>query len=133
MWAGYLSETWERFISQNVADALVNRGTLEVQVTMMKVVARITDEDNKQFQESYKRCSRWARRHDKDAALIYSAPRSRTWRRNTCSWRSGLTVSASTGLEVLTVQRSRESRAPIWKVGAFGARPGPMRGMPPRV
>ncbi|CAI9419343.1 AAA family ATPase [Nocardioides sp. T2.26MG-1] len=74
MWAGNLSETWERFISQNVADALVNRGTLEVQVTMMKVVARITDEDNKQFQESYKRCSRWARRHDKDAALIYSAP-----------------------------------------------------------
>lgn len=74
MWAGNLSETWERFISQNVADALVNRGTLEVQVTMMKVVARISDEDNKQFQESYKRCSRWARRHDKDAALIYSAP-----------------------------------------------------------
>lgn len=74
MWAGYLSETWERFISQNVADALVNRGTLEVQVTMMKVVARITEEDNKQFQESYKRCSRWARRHDKDAALNYSAP-----------------------------------------------------------
>lgn len=74
MWAGQLSETWERFISQNVADALVNRGTLEVQVTMMKVIARITEEDNKQFQESYKRCSRWARRHDKDAALIYSAP-----------------------------------------------------------
>lgn len=74
MWAGNLSETWERFISQNVADALVNRGTLEVQVTMMKVVARISDEDNKQFQESYKRCSRWARRHDKDATLIYSAP-----------------------------------------------------------
>ena len=74
MWAGNLSETWERFISQNVADALVNHGTLEVQVTMMKVVARITDGDNKQFQESYKRCSRWARRHDKDAALIYSAP-----------------------------------------------------------
>lgn len=74
MWAGYLSETWERFISQNVADALVNRGTLEVQVTMMKVVARITAEDNKQFQESYKRCSRWARRHDKDSALNYSAP-----------------------------------------------------------
>jgi hypothetical protein len=74
MWAGYLSETWERFISQNVADSLVNRGTLEVQVTMMKVVARITNEDNKQFQESYKRCSRWARRHDKDTALIYSAP-----------------------------------------------------------
>ena len=74
MWAGYLSETWERFISQNVAAALVNRGTLEVQVTMMKVVARITAEDNKQFQESYKRCSRWARRHDKDSALNYSAP-----------------------------------------------------------
>ena len=74
MWTGHLSETWERFISQNIADALVNRGTLEVQVTMMKVVAQITPEDNKQFQESYKRCSRWARRHDKDSALNYSAP-----------------------------------------------------------
>ena len=74
MWAGHLSETWERFISQNIADALVNRGTLEVQVMMMKIVARITPEDNKQFQESYKRCSRWARRHDKDPALNYSAP-----------------------------------------------------------
>lgn len=74
MWAGYLSETWERFISQNIADALVNRGTLEVQVTMMKIVAQISPEDNKQFQESYKRCSRWARRHDKDSALNYSAP-----------------------------------------------------------
>lgn len=74
MWAGQLSETWERFISQNVADSLVNRGTLEIQVTMMKVVARITEDDNKQLQESYRRCSRWARRHDKDVALIYSAP-----------------------------------------------------------
>lgn len=74
MWAGHLSETWERFISQNIADALVNRGTLEVQVTMMKVVARITPEDNKQLQDSYKRCSRWAPRHDKDFALNYSAP-----------------------------------------------------------
>lgn len=74
MWAGQLSETWERFISQDIADALVNRGTLEIQVTMMKVVARITPEDNKEFQESYKRCSRWARRHDKDSALIYTAP-----------------------------------------------------------
>jgi hypothetical protein len=74
MWAGELSETWERFISQDIADALVNRGTLEIQVTMMKVVARITADDNKQLQESYKRCSRWARRHDKDSALNYMAP-----------------------------------------------------------
>ncbi|RNI23777.1 AAA family ATPase [Flexivirga caeni] len=74
MWAGQLSETWERFVSQNIADALVNRGNLEIQVTMMKVVAQITPEDNKQFQESYKRCSRWARRHDKDTALNYVPP-----------------------------------------------------------
>lgn len=74
MWAGGLSETWERFISQDIADSLVNRGTLEVQVTMMKVVAQVTRDDNKVFQESYKRCSRWARRHDKDVALNYVAP-----------------------------------------------------------
>ena len=73
-WAGSLSETWERIISQEIADVLVDRSTFEVRVRMMKLVARITPDDEKEMQESYSRCSQWARRHDKDFELIYSAP-----------------------------------------------------------
>lgn len=73
-WAGSLSETWERIISMEIANQLVDRGTLEVSVTMMKVVARITAGDNETFQDSYKRCSLWAKRHDKDQAVHYMPP-----------------------------------------------------------
>lgn len=75
LWAGGLSETWERIISMEIANQLVDRDKLEVRVKMMKVVARITVEDNREFQESYGRCSLWAKRHDKDQALNYVAPK----------------------------------------------------------
>lgn len=75
LWGGALSETWERIISMEIANQLVDRSRLEVRVTMMKVVARVTERDNKEFQESYGRCSQWARRHDKDQALNYVAPK----------------------------------------------------------
>jgi hypothetical protein len=73
-WAGSFSETWERIISQEIADVLVDRSTFEVRVRMMKFVARITSDDEKEMQESYSRCSQLARRHDKDSELIYTAP-----------------------------------------------------------
>lgn len=73
-WAGRLSETWERFISQDIAGALFDRGTQEVRLTMLKVIEQFSEEDNKKFQEAYKRVSRWATRHDKDASLNYVAP-----------------------------------------------------------
>ncbi len=74
LWAGALSETWERIISMEIANQLVDRSKLEVRPTMMKVVARITEQDDREFQESYGRCSKWLRRHDKDQALNYVAP-----------------------------------------------------------
>lgn len=73
-WAGRLSETWERFVSQDLAGALFDRGTQEVRPTMLKVAEQFTEQDNKEFQEAYKRVSRWATRHDKDASLNYVAP-----------------------------------------------------------
>lgn len=73
-WAGSLSETWERIISQEIAGQLVKPGTLEVQVRMMKVVREITAEDETEFQASYSRCSKWAPRHDNHAELNYVAP-----------------------------------------------------------
>jgi hypothetical protein len=74
VWAGGLSETWERIISMEIANPVVDRGTLEVHVTMVKLLARITKDDNKELQQSYNRCSLWAKRHDKDGALNYVAP-----------------------------------------------------------
>lgn len=73
-WAGDLSETWERIVSQEIAGQLLTPGTLEVRPMMMKVVARISDDDNREFQDSYSRCSRWAPRHDKNPSLNYTAP-----------------------------------------------------------
>lgn len=73
-WAGRLSETWERFVSQDLAGALFDRGTQEVRPMMLKVAEQFTKQDNKEFQEAYKRVSRWATRHDKDASLNYVAP-----------------------------------------------------------
>jgi energy-coupling factor transporter ATP-binding protein EcfA2 len=75
IWAGGLSETWERIISMEIANPVVDRGTLEVHVSMVRLFARITEDDDKELQQSYSRCSQWAKRHDKDGALNYVAPK----------------------------------------------------------
>lgn len=49
-------------------------GTSEVRPRMFKLLARITDQDDRDFQQSYGRCSAWARRHDKIPATNYIAP-----------------------------------------------------------
>lgn len=73
-WAGKLSETWERLINLEIVNAVVDRGTSEVRPKMFKLLARITDEDDREFQQSYARCSGWLRRHDKDPSVNYVAP-----------------------------------------------------------
>lgn len=71
---GKLSEAWERLINLEVVYAVVDPGTSEVRPKMFKVLARISDEDNREFQQSYGRVSGWARRHDKSLATNYVAP-----------------------------------------------------------
>jgi energy-coupling factor transporter ATP-binding protein EcfA2 len=73
-WAGKLSETWERLINLEIVYPLVDPGTSHVQPKMFKVLARITEVDNQEFQQSYERCSAWVRRHDKSQATNYVAP-----------------------------------------------------------
>lgn len=73
-WAGRLSETWERLVSMEVVGRIVDRGSQEVRPGMFKVLARITEDDDREFQSSYARCSRWARRHDKSLNVNYVAP-----------------------------------------------------------
>lgn len=73
-WAGKLSETWERLINLEVVYTVVDPGTSHVHPNMFKVLARITDDDDREFQQSYGRISGWARRHDKSPTSNYVAP-----------------------------------------------------------
>jgi energy-coupling factor transporter ATP-binding protein EcfA2 len=73
-WAGKLSETWERIISMEIVDPVFTPVEHEVRPRMFRVLAQITEDDDKEFQESYGRCSTWAPRHDKSQALNYVAP-----------------------------------------------------------
>lgn len=72
--AGAMSETWERIISQEIAERLVDHKTLNVQPKMMKVIAQITPGDEAEFQESYGRISGWAPRHDNHPDMNWTAP-----------------------------------------------------------
>lgn len=73
-WAGKLSETWERLINLEIVYAVVDRGTSEVRPKMFKLLVRITDQDDREFQQSYGRISGWVRRHDKSPSTNYVAP-----------------------------------------------------------
>jgi energy-coupling factor transporter ATP-binding protein EcfA2 len=73
-WAGRLSETWERMINLEIVNTVVDPATQQVRPMMFKVLARITDDDNRAFQQSYGRVSGWARRHDKSPTTNYVAP-----------------------------------------------------------
>jgi energy-coupling factor transporter ATP-binding protein EcfA2 len=74
VWAGNLSETWERIFSQEIVGPVLAEGGLEVRPMMVKVLARFSDEDHREFEGSYGRSSQWAKRHDKSAAVNYVAP-----------------------------------------------------------
>ena len=74
IWAGNLSETWERIFSQEVVGPVLAEGGLEVRPMMVKVLARFSEEDHREFDGSYGRASQWAKRHDKSVAVNYVAP-----------------------------------------------------------
>lgn len=73
-WAGKLSETWERMINLEVVGQVVDRGTQEVRPKMFRLLAQISQEDDREFQASYAQCSRWVRRHDKSLEVNYVPP-----------------------------------------------------------
>jgi hypothetical protein len=41
---------------------------------MVRVLARFTEEDNREYQDVYAQFSQWARRHDKNPEVYYVAP-----------------------------------------------------------
>lgn len=74
VWAGNLSETWERIFSQEIVGPVLAEGGLEVRPMMVKVLARFSDVDHREFEGSYGRTSQWAKRHDKSVAVNYVTP-----------------------------------------------------------
>ena len=74
VWAGNLSETWERIFSQEIVGPVLAEGGLEVRPMMVKVLARFSDDDHREFEGSYGRVSQWAKRHDKSATVNYVSP-----------------------------------------------------------
>jgi hypothetical protein len=73
-WAGKLSETWERILHLDIAQTIYDPATSQVQPKMLRVIARVTEDDNREFQASYARISEWAQRHDKSPSRNYVAP-----------------------------------------------------------
>lgn len=74
LWAGKLSETWERIVRNDVVGKVVDRGTTEVRPKMVKLLAQISAEDNIDFQSGYSQVSKWAPRHDKSEEVNFVAP-----------------------------------------------------------
>ncbi len=73
-WAGKLSETWERLIRSEIIYRVVDRGTTEVKPKMVRILAKITEDDYNEFLAGYYAASTWARRHDKSEEVSYVAP-----------------------------------------------------------
>jgi len=74
LWAGKLSEVWERIVNLEIVNQVVDRGSSEVRPKMFKLLARITQQDDDELQQSYDRISGWAPRHDKDPDVNFVAP-----------------------------------------------------------
>ena len=72
--AGHMSQTWERIISQVIAEPLVDFTSLEVRVGKLRIIGRVTEKDVKIYDDSYSRISGWASRHDPHPDLNYSPP-----------------------------------------------------------
>lgn len=74
LWAGKLSETWERILSQEIVGLILAEGGLEVRPKMVRVMARFSDEDYEKFAASYSLVSTWTKRHDKSPLVNYVPP-----------------------------------------------------------
>ena len=74
LWAGKLSETWERIFSQEIVGLILSEGGLEVRPKMVRILACFSDEDYSEFDASYSRVSKWTMRHDKSLLVNYVAP-----------------------------------------------------------
>ena len=71
---GMLSETWERALTSEIINQVYDRGTNHVRPEMVRMLVKITDGDNKDYQDGYGATSKWAFRHDKSEEMNYVPP-----------------------------------------------------------
>ena len=74
LWAGKLSQAWERAINIGIVYRVVDPGTNEVKVLMFKLLVAITADNERDLQAGYGRTSEWAARHDQALELNFAAP-----------------------------------------------------------
>jgi energy-coupling factor transporter ATP-binding protein EcfA2 len=72
--AGMLSETWERTVTSEIVNRVYDRSKSQVRPEMVRMLARITPADNKDYQDGYGETSEWALRHDKSEEMNYVPP-----------------------------------------------------------
>jgi energy-coupling factor transporter ATP-binding protein EcfA2 len=73
-WGGRLSQAWERAVNLDVVNELVDRGTNEVRPRKFRMLARITEQDDSDYQAGYSKASEWAPRHDQAPETNFIAP-----------------------------------------------------------
>lgn len=74
MWAGRLSQTWERAVNLEVINEVVDRGTNEVRPRKFRILAQVTEQDNTDLQAGYEKVSEWAPRHDQAPEVNFVPP-----------------------------------------------------------
>lgn len=72
--AGLLSETWERTVTSEIINRVYDRSQSQVRPEMVRMLAKITADDNHDYQEGYGKTSKWALRHDKAEESNYVPP-----------------------------------------------------------
>lgn len=72
-WAGELRETLERIV-RHFTRKVVDPGSLYVNPMSIRAFAQFTETDDSDFQQIYRRASRWARCHDIDPLDSYVRP-----------------------------------------------------------
>jgi len=73
-WAGRLSEAWEDCVTSHVVDEVFDRGKSQVRPKMFRLLVKIVEKDNLDFQDGYQHTSDWTTRHIKMADINYAAP-----------------------------------------------------------
>ena len=74
LWAGNLSETWERAVNLEIVNQVVDRGTNQVKPLKLKILPKFDQTDHDEFQNGYAQVSSWAPRHDNAPEENFQAP-----------------------------------------------------------
>lgn len=61
-------------MTSEIVNRVYDRSKSEVRPQMVRMLAKITEDDNAEYQDGYGKTSKWALRHDKAEETNYVAP-----------------------------------------------------------